>query len=255
MTILEELEQLLDLEDLETDLTSATTTKIEEEQALIIKSDNPQEVFDAIRAKKKFAFLVVGEQRVLDIEDKFFDTKDEAIKSTKSSLRIRKQNGELLVTMKGKNKSLSASSYRSELEVTWPWANPSPFDVVELFGMEQIAYRKTHRVAIDLLEKHTNKLLKVAELCLDRVTFFDDDGEPTNILYEVEVEMQPENAKICKTSLTQILGPIRASFPELQPWKMSKFATGKVINLIKQIEFDEDGVILPSSYDALRLLG
>lgn len=215
-------------------------SKIEEEQAFVIISDDPKDVLQRLcNFEKLSGSYTVGVGELLHIVDTFYDTADELVMGSKSSLRVREIDGKPHVTIKGKNESKTGASKRSELEVAWPWMIPSPHNVAQLFGMESIQQRKTTRIARPILRKFDGKL--IAELAIDKVSY----GVAS--IYEVEIEMKSSIG----ASLYTLTQDLQKKFPELKKWKTSKFAIGNLLEQVLLIKTDDTGFITPESYEAL----
>lgn len=240
------LEQLIDevvVEAVEEVKTEAATPKIEEEQAFIIDSDNPKEVLQRLcefEKLNKMYLLDTGE--LLHIVDTFYDTPEGLIKGGGNSIRVREVNGEPFVTIKGKNKSKTGNSERSELEVKWGWDAPSPHNIAELFGMEVTQVRETDRIARNIYRKYDEKI--IAELAIDKVKY----GFAS--VYEIEIEMKSQSGM----PLWSLTKDLEKKFPELKRWTSSKFAMGNVLEYALAIKVDENGFLTPESFAALSKL-
>ena len=218
------------------------STKIEEEQAMIIRADDPQAVIDKIADLTELSWLKLKKAPNQFITDTYLNTKDRSIKQ---SMRIRNLNGEDFITIKGKNLSLNGASQRQEFEVKWPWEDPSVWDVAELFDLRVTQQRSTDRVVRDIYVGKDH----VAELALDKVTYYLDDDN-TATFFEAEVELKGKK----KVKLDDIVKIFTKKFPELKKWKSSKFATGTALDVALGIRTDENGTVTDDSIDNLAIL-
>ena len=221
----------------------------EEEQALVIRGDDPSGSADTIASLKtlqkgRWHFEVEPDQLITDT---YINTANRDLKG--SSMRIREINGEqTLITIKGKNINAGTGkpACRSELEVEWPWKEISPWDVCDLFGMESIQERTTNRRVRNI---YCGKKL-VAELVIDEVTY--NFGEDYKVkFFEVEVENRREDKF---SDVSQIIDALKKKYPELRKWNNSKLSTGSLLKIALGIEVDEEGVVTDSSFDNLQTL-
>lgn len=223
------------------------TKGIEEEQAFVILSDDVPAVIERLKTFEKLSGYAVMPGEYLNIVDTFYDTKEGTIRDSKNSLRVREIDGQPLVTIKGKNKAKDGSSKRSELEVVWPWEGPSPHDVAELFGMEQIQRRETTRFARNIQSAFSGTIF--AELAIDEVSY-EIDGKIIKA-QEVELEMKSDKG-MGLSGLSSCL--IKKFDKALSPWNQSKFTMGTVLEYAIQVQQNEDGFLTPDSYWALSRL-
>lgn len=230
---------------------SATTkqgkkSKDEVEQALLIRGDDPAGTADDIASIEKLSGFTFVEQPDQIITDTYLNTENRDLKG--SSLRIREVDDKTLITIKGKNKNagLDKPASRSELEVEWPWEGVSPWDVADLFNMDVIQERTTHRRVRNIYHGK-NKL--VAELAIDEVCYnFNDDYKVR--FFEVEVEGRDDNLAV-----PYVIDALKKKFPSLlKKWNNSKLSTGSLLKVALGIEIDEDGLVTDESFDNLSTL-
>lgn len=224
---------------------------IEEEQALVIRGDDPAGTADTIAALEQLGkkWYIVEEPDQL-ITDTYINTANRDLKG--SSMRIREINDEkTLVTIKGKNINAGTGkpACRSELEVEWPYEEVSPWDIMDLFGMEVIQSRSTTRRVRNVYSKATKNL--VAELAIDEVCYnFSEDNKVR--IFEVEIENRRQDKF---SDVEFICDALRKKYPELlKKWNNSKLSTGSLLRIALGIEVDEDGVVTDSSFDNLQTL-
>lgn len=222
----------------------------EEEQALVIRSDDPQAVVDRIMSDiiklDRFALVTAPPQ---DIVDTYYDTPDRDLKKAKTSLRVRLVNGQPYITVKGKSDGFGDEQRRSEWESEWPWETPEPQDVLALFDMKVVQERVTNRLVKDVHDSK-DKWNRVAELAIDDVTYdFESLGNAR--FFEVEVELKDPTSKVL---LKDIVKPLKEAVPELESWKYSKLTTGKAIEFALGIRVDESGLLKNASFDVIKHL-
>ena len=215
-------------------------SKIEEEQALLIRSDNPKLVAEKIANTTKISGFSLNPLPNQIITDVYLNTPH---KDIKSSLRIRNFNDEDYITFKSKNYSTSSDQIRREIEVKWPWETPSIWEVVELFQLEITQERITNRIIRDIRNMSG---ISVAELAIDEVTYLFDQKVK---FFEIEIEMNHATKHNCK--LDTIVDLFLGKFPELEKWKNSKFSTGTALELALSINTDDEGLVTDESFDSL----
>lgn len=220
----------------------------EEEQALVIRGEDPAGTADTIAGLHKLESYTVKAQPDQLINDTYINTVNRDLKG--SSMRIREINDDTtLITIKGKNLNAGTGkpAMRSELEVEWPWEEVSPWDVANLFGMEAIQERTTNRRVRNIYKN--SKL--VAELAIDEVTYnFSEDYKVR--IFEVEVENRRKDKW---SDVTLICDALKKNYPDLlKKWNNSKLSTGSLLKIALGIEVDEDGVVTDSSFDNLQTL-
>lgn len=224
---------------------------IEEEQALIIRSDDPEEVVLRMSELEKFSWYRLFQQPDQHIIDTYYNTAASDLK--KSSLRIRNVNGKDFVTIKGKNVGFNSEQTRTEFEVAWPWETPSALDVANLFELVPVQSRITHRIVRDIVPNYKKKDPDpdnvVAELAIDEVTYLFNNGKEARF-FEVEVELKGSH----NTKLSSIVDSLMGKVPELRKWKHSKLSTGKVLDLALGIQTDETDLVTDSSFDVIAKL-
>lgn len=219
----------------------------EEEQALVIRGEDPAATADNIAARHKIGSFELKAQPDQLITDTYINTVNRDLKG--SSMRIREVNDDTtLITIKGKNLNAGTGkpACRSELEVEWPWEEVSPWDVANLFGMEAIQERTTLR---RIRNVYKSKKL-VAEMAIDEVAY--NFGEDNKVrFFEVEVE----NLRNDKWSdVTSIIDALKKEYPELRKWNNSKLSTGSLLRVALGIEVDDEGVVTDKSFDNLQTL-
>lgn len=237
----------------------SSKAKIEEEQALIVRSDNPLAVFESLSNITTIHGYKVKDPEAHTIVDRFYDTTDSSIKALKSSLRIRELDGVPYVTIKGKNKNdaTSTASKRSELEFKWPYETPSPYEFIALFGLVEKQKRVTERIQRDIVKSFYNakdgsyQKVIIAELALDTVTYHFVSDTPNAILYEVEIELKTDKPEI---KLSALVDPLLKAYPELGLWPHSKYSTGKALEVALQVQLDDQGVVKNEAFNILSAL-
>lgn len=219
---------------------------VEEEQAFIIRSDEPEDVLARLASLEKSwgAKIIPGDS--LKIVDTYYNTASGDFK--KSSLRIRNINGKDFITIKSGKKDVwegkKVSSVRNEFEVEWPWETPSALDVANLFELVPVQTRTTFRVVRNIMSTVDTEKIN-GEMALDEVTYKFPNGKKIRF-YEVEVEKKRD-----VFSLSGFCDNLAKKFPELERWHHSKLSTGKVLELISDIEIDGTKLVTSDSFEAI----
>ena len=220
----------------------------EEEQALVIRGDDPAGTADTIAGLQIIGKWFVKPEPDQLITDTYINTANRDLKG--SSMRIREVNGETLITIKGKNinAGLDKPACRSEMEVKWPWDEVTPWDVANLFSMDVIQERSTKRRVRNIYSKATKNL--VAELAIDEVCYNFSEEEKIRF-FEVEVESRKDSY----SDVADICDALKKKYPQLlKKWNNSKLSTGSLLKIALGIEVDDEGVVTDGSFDNLQTL-
>ena len=101
------------------------------EATLLICSNSPQQFIDDVIALQNIGIYRLSSPTKLSITDCYFDTLTDTLSQAGFNLRIRTQNGDKLVTLKGNPIQLSEDvSERMEIERLW-----SPDGMQEVLGI------------------------------------------------------------------------------------------------------------------------
>ncbi|WP_237671507.1 CYTH domain-containing protein [Desulfomonile tiedjei] len=228
---------------------------MEHEITLIICSENPDAVMDSIEFMGSF-----GEYRLVPssaslIEDRYFDTRARVLRSAHWALRLRKTQGNHLLTLKGPSRTIGNGIHeRFELELSWSrkalekvlteivrngLASPDlsritsdPVQAMEAAGFEIVQTRETSRRILNVRKSADSEVL--AELVLDKVLYQFEIG--TILHHEMELESKSESGiLVIGTIMTHLTKIFRR---EIREWPHSKLATGWAYEkLLKQEPF------------------
>ena len=245
------------------------------EAALIVCTHTPQAV------KRRLADLqTLAEFRLLPratekIEDTYFDTPDRSLQARLISLRVRRLNGTLVLTMKADSHPAPPGEDRLEIESSWsPSAlrnvvseirdrgigvpvspgelrSTDPGEVMASLGLEEVQARVTTRTPRDVLAPGP-ETRPLAELAIDAVTYRFRDARVR--LFEVEVEAKGQGDA---STVKRIVESLHDEFPaQLLLWPYGKLPTGNAIqellaegNLADLI--GEDDILPPTAYERI----
>ncbi len=166
----------------------------------------------------------LGERKLLRQTNLYFDTPDHALRQHQYALRLRNENGELIVTLKGPNQASAGIHQRLEEEAhttsnepaAWP---PLIMDRLHpiIAGQKLAPYLRieNEREAWPVL--HDGQL--IGELALDTGTIF--AGEQRGPIHELEWELKGGSEADFQT----LYGMIGAMLP-LRPSTISKLERG-----------------------------
>jgi inorganic triphosphatase YgiF len=243
----------------------------EAEIKLLISAESPVTVMDAIASLHEIDGHRLGPARIRVLRDTYFDTPDRRLRERRFNLRLRTDDGRLLMTLKGPKSSVgSGVVMRSEIEA--PWSRQTvdrirgvlaqadidmgeapeitdPVGTLRKSGLAPLQSRQTERHARDVLDGSGRPL---AELVLDAVTYLFGDYE----IRHHEVEIEADDAADA-ASLEPLAHNLLARFGGvLRPWRRGKLATGLAIrDLLEEgsLASHVDGSTLrPGAYDLIE---
>jgi CYTH domain len=180
------------------------------------------------------------------IHDVYYDTKRGLLQRRMISLRVRKTDGNLLVSMKSDPQRLDREGVR-RIEIEAPWSPQSlariqetlrgqqfpkskfprllPADAFASMGLRIIQERTTRRMVREILRHDAPRAKPVAELDIDKVTFVED---PKVHVFEVEIEAKADRSE---RRIQQIAETLESNYPDfLRLWPYGKLATGLAIH-------------------------
>ena len=185
----------------------------------------PAALFERLAAREELAGLPLGPVQTIAMRDTYFDTDDGALAAAGTGLRVRRENGRLLVTLKVKRAQEGSLTEREEYEA--PLDLGSLREVVSrirpLIGRGTVPFAAfaVGRPAGPLepvLDVHTERLSRtigeIGTLTLDRVLYPGLDAEP---YYDIEVEaaadlVDPEPLRAVEAELLALAeGHLRAA--------------------------------------------
>jgi inorganic triphosphatase YgiF len=210
----------------------------ETEGALVVRAERPADVLAAIAALARLDDWALNALASQTIDDTYFDDDRRSLGALRIALRVRRVDGEVLLTVKSPLRYDSGVATRIEIEAQWSpqtlqraaaeleaaaeltvggaaWT-PSPEATLGSLGLEPVQRRTTDRARRAVTDGGGRT---VAELALDVVSY---DLPPGPVrLYEIEVEARADGADV-----GAILAALAARFDELIPWRHGKLATG-----------------------------
>jgi len=240
------------------------------ESALVVCSEAPGEVLDAVAALTGIAGLELRPRPDEAIRDRYFDTPDGRLGAREVALRVREVDGRTLLALKGPTGPGEGGEGRDELEEDWlgrawetlrselgrdvalPAVAPAddPVEALRLAGLELVQERHTARRVRDVVPPGGGR--RLAELAVDTVDFR-VAGQPVRH-HEVEVEAKaPEGAAAVPAVVEALAGRF---WPALRPWPYGKLPTGKAVEALLAERgpeglLDDGGALLPAAYDAV----
>ena len=251
------------------------STPREVESSLVVLSETPEAVLQAIEGLGEVAGHPLGAARSEQIVDRYFDTVDLALAKRKFALRVRDLDGRVVVTLKGPSATGRwGSEDRLELECDWSeeaWrrvlavlgqhgvvVGPAPtsplgppLETLGAAGLETVQHREALRRIRSVLPRGSGQG-RVAELALDTVTFHISGRDLRH--YEVEIEAKARGGESAVAAVTTEL--VDRYWPWLRPWRHGKLPTGKAVTaLLDEGQADDlvgrDGTLKPHAYDAI----
>jgi hypothetical protein len=242
----------------------------EREIALVIRSEDALRIANALARLRMLGPYQLVPASVQRIHDVYFDTPAGALQAQRAALRLRRINGEMLVTFKASLLD-APRQVRTRLEIELPWSRAAFERIARALSARGIGVssgdavyqhnaRETFRRAGlgAVQERQTFRRVRYvlaasgevgAELVLDRTGFI--FGTQRVHLCEVEIE-----ARRARTRLDVLARHLMQFAPVLQPWH-SKLATGLAIQTLLQqgaLEelVDADAHLTPAGLDRIR---
>jgi hypothetical protein len=250
----------------------------ESEVALIIRSEQPQEVVERIADLPSIANYILLSRGSEEIHDVYFDTLDDAFQSQKLALRTREEGNETLITLKGPSSQEDGGGVeRIEIEGLWSkdmlativeqladWGIEmlppdqgfdvkSPRDDLMNRGLKVVQDRRTLRHVRDVVRVGEEGGPRLAELAVDSVVYHLDGTKIRH--YEVEIEAKTEAGlrplKPLIDGLMNMFGGEVLEKPEY-----SKLAVGFALQALLRTGAlegltDLDGNMKPAAYDKI----
>jgi inorganic triphosphatase YgiF len=246
------------------------------EVKLLITAQDPVVFLKGIARKSavlNFQLIKHGRRHIRDI---YLDTSAFKLKNQRLALRLRKQNSQYFLTLKGKTKIRDWGGVE-RLEVELPWSASSiqkmqkilrenhavlnltddlknlrdPLEYLKQAGLKVIQDRETHRLIRAVLHPEDPGNILV-ELALDTVTF----RLKGLIILQAEIELEAKSAEGLEP-VRQIREHFLQRYPQqLRSWTISKLSTGLMIEQLQQEGIlkqflSNQNYLLPQAYDYL----
>jgi CYTH domain len=180
------------------------------------------------------------------IRDTYYDTRLGLLRKKGTGLRIRRIDGNLLVSMKSNPQRMQGEGVR-RIEIEAPWSpltlamvqemlknspskgNPhfsarSPDDAFASMGLVITQERTTRRTVRDIIRHDRPTSAPIAELGIDTVTFL---CEPKVRIFEVEIEAKGDRSLRRVQEIAETIQSAYSGF--LREWPYGKLATGLAI--------------------------
>ena len=245
----------------------------ETESTLVVVSDEPETVIEAIAALRKLDGYRLRPRGKEEIRDLYFDSPDGKLRTARIALRVRQVGKRRLLTIKGPSRrGARGGESRLELEEEWPgraWevlyaelgrklgipavapVGADPAEALRSAGLVVVQDRRSSRQLRDVVPRDGTRR-RVAELAIDSVVYPPAGHEVRH--FEVEVEAKATGGESAVASLSESL--VIRYWPALRPWRHGKLATGKAVAaLLEERDRDDvltdDGALRPSAYDAI----
>ncbi|MEJ2719330.1 MAG: CYTH domain-containing protein [Deltaproteobacteria bacterium] len=255
---------------------SGSRSQREEEVTLVVCSENPRAILEAISA-----LTVIGDFRLhasdtLNVHDRYFDTADMSLWDRHVVLRLRQIESKRWITFKGPSRT-DEDGFASRLEVEAEWSDHAltetlnqlaksgielplkanagdrsdPLDLFNALGLVVVQDRETLRMVRNIVPLADDGALAAAQLVLDSVSY---RFHEMNVRHsEVEIEaLTSDGARVLKTLAENLRDRFGGA---LQRWNHSKLATGWAIeNLWHDLDMAgciKDGHLLPAAYEQI----
>jgi hypothetical protein len=246
----------------------------EVESSLAVVSERPEAVLRTIEGRDEIAGHALGATRSERIQDRYLDTSDRRLEMVRIALRVREQDGRMLITLKGPSATGRwGGEDRLELERDWskrawkevreelqgrgvairaPSTGPSSaLETLAAAGFEIVQDRAAERRIRDVRPRGGGQG-RVAELALDTVTYHFPGRDVRH--YEVEIEAKTRRGAEAVAAVATAL--VDRYWPRLRPWRHGKLPTGKTVAaLLAEGRVPDlvgrDGALKPQAYDAI----
>jgi inorganic triphosphatase YgiF len=248
----------------------------EVESKLLIMDPDPASFLRQISRKSHLSIYRLIKQGRLLIRDVYLDTPEAALKNQRLALRLRKQNENYFLTLKGKTE-ISDWGGVKRLEIELPWSLNSYLRIINLLKENAIlidSFPKNISITspLDILknpsftivqDRETRRLIRkvmsanqqqkvLAELALDTVTYHLADL--TVLQAEIELEAKDVAGLNTVRELTEYL--IQEYPKRLRSWTISKLSTGILIGQLHQEEniqkfVNRQNYLLPLAFDRI----
>ena len=223
---------------------------IEQEAVLLIKTELSAFLQKFKSKKLSFPGVKVGTPVTISLQDTYFDTSSKELGNVQVALRLRKEQGVLLLGIKGRDRWTISGVSRIEVEEPWsanglatilhyldfigitlthpgvPIGSSEPVIILGLTGLNPIQDRSLIRTLWPILDTAERE---VAFLALDAVTL-----NLSNALVkysEIEIELVDGPISLIKNLSDNLLYNHSDS---LQPWPYSKLQTGIAIESLSE---------------------
>ena len=257
-------------------MTKKSVLAHEEELTLLIASENPEAVVEAVAALTRLGRFPLIARPKRTIHDVYYNRIDGSLGGKGWALRIREVNRERLVTLKGPpTPNEWGGVQRIEFERKWSrealdvvmdllavsgvpvekhaekFDLNDPHGTMDSLGMSAIQDRETVRLVRDVVTEDGDSGESIAELVIDSVTYHIRTVDVRH--YELELEAGSPEA-------SRIIGPLAQLLLErfgsgLRPWNIGKTATGKRVERLMAdgvlATLMKDGRLLPAAYDRM----
>ncbi|MEC9308882.1 MAG: CYTH domain-containing protein [Chloroflexota bacterium] len=217
------------------------------EATLLICGNSPQQLIDDVITLQNMGIYHLSSPTKLSITDCYFDTLTGTLSRAGFNLRIRTQNEDKLVTLKGNPIQLS-EDVSERMEIERPWSpdgiqevlgilsdnnvvledckqgyGNTPREVLNKLGLDLIQKRQNNRTAMNITDTRSKE--HVAELAVDQVTY--QFGPDVVCHYELEVEVKDKGNT---SDVQSIIDGLKKTYPsDLHPWLNGKLSTGLAI--------------------------
>ncbi len=182
---------------------------------------SPDEIFSSVSG------LICGDIKTIEMHSIYFDTKENSLANSRTSLRLRRENGECVVTVKTPKQSNGALASRGEWQVKAESIS-SAIPLLSKTDCPEIIFKLSENELIIVAEfSFTRKLAYIktdsfeAELCVD-IGYLSPDGKLKMPLSELEIELKSGDV----SSLCAFGDELCAKF-SLKPERMSKLTRAR----------------------------
>jgi predicted adenylyl cyclase CyaB len=246
---------------------------IECEIALVIRSSRAAKIADELAGLVEIGGYSVTKDKTQRIRDIYFDTSARDLQARKSSLRIRRVNGETRITFKGASTTVTwGGRTRTEIELAWSrqavvrilkklrkqkipleplgdkFQATAPLKTMRQLGFQVIQDRSTLRRVRNLTTR--DHATTFAELAIDAVTFY--FGDQAVRVREIEIESKADGSQ---RRLHNVVKNLRATYERVLYPAPSKLSLGRAIQarLIEgQRLTDRRQNLTPAGLDQIR---
>ena len=249
--------------------------KFEIEETLLVYSEHPEIVIEKLATLRELSGYRLLPQKMITLQDTYFDTPDRKLAAKRFSLRLRKTDKTTLITLKGPPKPIPCGGQkrleieeifspkalfeiirdlRSEgLNISYPDQNTilSP-DKMNTLGFVVVQNRTTDREIRNIVSGEKEHTVLLAEMVLDSVVYHFSDLKCRHFEIEIEAK-QNQDLTVIKNCIEALLENYGA---ELRHWKYGKLLTGMIIEkLAKKGKLEglwaKDNKLKPAAYDKL----
>lgn len=171
-------------------------------EVLLTVPGGPGALFAALAARDTLAGFPLGPARTVNLRDTYFDTDDGDLARAGAGLRVRREDGRILVTLKVTRARDGALSQREEYEAPLDldshrevMARIRPFIGPGAVPFAAFAVGRPAGPLEPVLDVYTERIVRpigdIGTLALDRVRYPGLDPDP---YYDIEVEAAPDLA-------------------------------------------------------------